>query len=253
MTPQQARQILLHYRPWSPDTPEPDLAEALTLCRADAELARWFDSHCALQNAIHARFENVPVPAGLKEQILSEYQPRREYTWWRRPALQAVAAGIMLAVAVASLWVNLPRQPREDTSFTAYRSRMVRTAARAYGMDLETNDASRIRAFLAQHQTPADYVLPPKLDPAASVGCTVLSWQGRPVTMLCYRTGKPLAPGFKSDLYLFVIEQQDVANPPNTNTPGFAAVGTFATASWSQGGKVYVLAAPDQSDLNARL
>jgi hypothetical protein len=253
MTLQQARQILLNYRPWAPEALEPEMAEALALCRANVELARWFDGHCALQNAIRAQFGKVPLPAGLKEQIISEYKPHLEITWWRRPALQATAAGAMLFIAIVSIWLNFPRQTREDTSFAAYRSRMVHTAARAYGMDLETNDVGQIRAYLGQHQTPADYVLPSKLDPAAIVGCAVLSWQGRPVTMLCYRTGRPLAPGSKSDLYLFVIEQKDVENPPDTNTPGFAPVGTFATASWSEGGKVYVLAAPDQSDLNSRL
>lgn len=253
MTPKQARQILLTYRPWANDAQDPEVAEALELCRANAELAWWFDGHCVLQNAIRTQFRNVPLPAGLKEQILSEYQLPVEVTWWRRPALQATAAGVMLFIAIVSIWFNFPRQPKEDTSFSAYLSRMVQAASPAYGMDLETNDPVQIRAYLAQRRTPADYVLPPKLDPAASVGCAVLSWQGRPVTMLCYRTGRPLAPGSKSDLFLFVIDQRDVAKPPDTITPGFAPVGSFATASWSEGGKVYVLAAPDQSDLDSRL
>jgi hypothetical protein len=138
-------------------------------------------------------------------------------------------------------------------SFAAYRSRVVRTAVRAYGMDLETNDVAQIRAYLAQHQAHADYMLPKNLDETSSVGCGVLNWQGKPVTMVCFRTGKPLAPGAKSDLFLFVIDQQDVADPPRTNTPAFATVSTLVTASWSEGGKVYVLAAPDETELKHRL
>lgn len=251
MTPQQAKQILLAFRPWSAEVPSPDETAALALCRQNAELARWFENHCVVQDAIHARFNQVPVPEGLKEQILSEAKSRSVGVWWRQPAVLA-AATLTILLSLGSLWLST-RQPKEDVGFTAYRSRMVRTAVKAYGMDLETNDVTQIRAYLAQHQAHADYVLPGNLDPASSVGCGVLSWQGKPVTMVCFRTGKPLAPGMKSDLFLFVIDRKDLKETPPLNPPAFATVSTLVTASWSEGGKVYLLAAPDESDLRKRL
>lgn len=252
MTPQQAKQILLNFRPWIKDVPDPEEGAARALCRQDADLARWFENHCAVQTAIHARFNQLPVPEGLKEQILSEYKSRAGMVWWRQPALLAAAAALAILVSLGSLWLSTPRQPNEEVSFAAYRSRMVRTALRAYSMDLETNDVAQIRSYLAQHQAHADYTLPRNLDQTSSVGCGVLSWQGKPVTMVCFRTGKSLAPGAKSDLFLFVIDQEDLPNPPRVNTPTFAAVSTLVTASWSEGGKVYVLATPDESDLRHR-
>jgi hypothetical protein len=252
VTTQQAKQTLLAFRPWAKDSQDLEVVEALALCRQDAELAQWFENHCAVQNAIHARFNQVAVPEGLKEQILSESKVRI-LVWWRRPAALAVAAALAFFIAISSLWLTLPRSSEKDVSFAAYRSRMIRTAVRAYGMDLETNDVAQIRAYLAQHQAHADYALPRKLDPNSSVGCGVLSWQGRPVTMVCFRTGKPLAPGAKSDLFLFVIDQKDLANPPPLNTPAFATVSTLVTASWSEDGKVYMLAASEESDLRQRL
>jgi hypothetical protein len=252
VTPQQARQILFTYRPWAKDAPDPDEAAALALCRQDAGLAQWFANHCAVQNAIHARFNETPVPEGLKEQILSESRTCGITLWWRRPTVLAAAATLAILLSLGSLWLSTT-QPKEDVSFAAYRSRMVRTAVRAYGMDLETNDVTQIRAYLAQKQALADYVLPKKLDPASSVGCGVLSWQGKPVTMVCFRTGKPLAPGNKSDLFLFVIDQKDLKAPPRLANPEFTNVSRMVTASWSDGGKVYVLAAPEESDLRKHL
>ena len=109
MTPQQAKQILLPFRPWVKDDHDAEVIEALALCQRDAELAGWFENHCAMQNAIHARFNQVPLPEGLKEQILSEYKSRVVVVWWRRPATLAAAAALAILVALGSLWLSTPQ------------------------------------------------------------------------------------------------------------------------------------------------
>lgn len=252
MTPQQAKQILLPFRPWAKNHHDSEFAEALALCQRDAELARWFENHCAVQNAIHTKFNQVPLPEGLKEQILSEYKSR-VVAWWRQPATLAAAAVLAILVALGSIWLTTPRPSSEEVSFASYRSRMVRTALRTYGMDLETNDVAQIRNYLAQHQAPADYVLPKNLAPTPSVGCGVLKWQDQPVAMVCFRTGKPLAPGAKSDLFLFVIDRKSLPDLRATTVPEFASVNKLVTASWVEGGKVYILAGFDEETLRRRL
>lgn len=249
----QARQILLTFRPWVKAEPDPDVAEALALCRQDAELAQWFEQHCAVQNAVRAGFQQVPVPAGLKEQILSEYKSRPVIIWWRQPVPLAAAAALAILLAVGSLWLTARNPANAEVNFDAYRSRIVRTALRAYGMDLETNDVRQIRTYLAQHRAPADYVLPKNLEPATRVGCGVLKWQNQPVAMICFRTGQPLAPGMKSDLFLFVIDRQSLPDVPVTHQPEFAAVNKWVTASWLAGDKVYILAGLDEAALRQRL
>ncbi len=229
------------------------MAEAMSLCRQDAELAEWFANYCAMQNAIRTRLQAIPVPDGLQQQIVSEVRARLRTVWWRRPSLQIAAAVGLLLVAAGTVWLNLPRPTGSDASFAAYCNRMVRQAVRAYGMDLETNDVAQIRAFLAQHQAHANYVLPQRMEQTQVVGCGALSWQGRPVAMVCFRTGKPLPPGAKSDLFLFVIDHKDVSNPPETNTPVWGRSGPLATASWREGGKIYVLAGTDEADLKQQL
>lgn len=253
MTPQQAKQILLAYRPWANDAQDPEVAAALAVCRQDAELAKWFEQHCALQNAIRAGFRKMPIPEGLKEQILSEHRPRNVMVWWRQPQVLAAAAVVAILISIASLWLAIPRHSEEDLSLAGFRSRMVKTALRTYAMDLETNDVAQVRAYLAQRQSHADYVLPKNLERTETVGCGALTWQGRPVAMVCFRTGKPLGPGTKSDLFLFVIERQALPAGNRSNAPEFATVSKLITASWEAGDKVYLLAGYEEADVKSRL
>ena len=253
MTPQEAKQVLLAYRPWADDAQDPEVAEALALCQRDAELKAWFENLCATQTAIRDHFRSVPVPDGLRQQILSEHQSHTSATSRHRRTILTAAAITVLLAAIISIWFNLPRTPYQNASFTAYRNRMVREVVKTYAMDLETNDAAQIRAYLVQQQAPADFVLPKNLEQTQTVGCGALNWQGQRVTMVCFRTGNPLPPGTKSDLFLFVIDQKNLSDPPQTDLPIFANVSTMATATWRLDGKIYLLAAPDASELKQRL
>ncbi|MEI9963132.1 MAG: hypothetical protein WDM76_19080 [Limisphaerales bacterium] len=110
-------------------------------------------------------------------------------------------------------------------------------ALRGYAMDLTTNDAAQIRAWLAENHAPADYALPAALQKADLVGCGVQSWENAKVSMICFRTGKPLPPGEQSDLWLFVIDRASVKNAPASKTPQFSKVNRLITAVWMQGGQ----------------
>ena len=108
-------------------------------------------------------------------------------------------------------------------------------------MDLATNSPVAVRAYLAREQAPADYVLPAPLQRAELVGCAVQSWQGAKVSMICFRTGKPLSPGQQSDMWLFVVERASVKEAPDTAIAQLAPVNRLTTAVWTQGYKLYLL------------
>ena len=239
MNPQTAKELLILYRPETADAESMEFAEALTLARSDAELARWFENHCTVQKILRARFQELKAPAGLKEQILSEYHAWQVRRRWRRPAqLAALAAVCVLVAVVFSMW----RPASDEESLTAFRRRMVKTAIKTYSMDLETNDPRQIRTFLAQHKAHADYVLPKTLETATNIGCGVLRWQDRTVSMVCFHSGRQLRPGEKTDLFLFVIDRAALPDAPASGPPQFANFNRFSTASWAEGGKFYVLA-----------
>jgi hypothetical protein len=244
MTEQEAKTILLLYRPNSADADDPEFAGALELVRQSPELRDWFEKHCAVQEAIRSRLSQISVPEGLKEQIVSEYNARRVAARLQRRVMLAAVAVVVLMGVIGGFWVSSHLGLREDQSFAAYRSRMVRTVSRvdSYSMDLETNDLAQIRSYLTQRQALADWELSGPLEQTARTGCGVLKWQGRPVSMICFRSGNPLEPGQKSDLFLFVIDRKDLRDAPDRDTPQITTVNKMLTASWSASGKTYVLA-----------
>ena len=238
MSINEAKTTLLLYRPGTADAEDPQIAAALALSKSDPELAHWLEDHCARQEALRVKFRQITVPAGLKEQIISEQAVLRRRIYWRpRIALGAVAAVALLAF-LAAFWRSYP--PGDDT-LAIYQNQMVRIALSGYGMDLATDDHTKIRAYLAQNRAPADYVLPAALQKAAVTGCAIEGWQAVKVSMICFRTGRPLPPNQSSDLWLFVVDRASLKDAPENSQPRFAVVKGLATVAWSQGDKVYLL------------
>jgi hypothetical protein len=237
----EVKTILLLYRPGTADADDPQIAGALRLARQDPELTRWLAEHCARQEALRAGFRQITAPAGLKEQIISEQAAQEKIISWRPNAVLAVAAVAAVVVALvvlAPLWFQ-PRGNKE--TFAIYRSRMAGVALRGYIMDLPTSNPAAVRAYLAQNHAPADYVLPTPLEKTAVTGCAIEGWQGAKVSMICFRTGKPLPPGQQSDLWLFVIDRSTVKNAPPMGSRQFVQVNKLMTVTWTQGDKLYVL------------
>ena len=238
MNHDEAKNILLLYRPGTADADDPQVAEALAVAKHDPELADWLEEHCARQEALSAKFRQITAPAGLKEQIISEQAARERISSRRRNGFFAVTAVVVGLVVLASLWFT--RLPNDDT-FAIYQSRMANIARRGYRMDLATNNPAAIRSYLAQRSAPADYVLTAALEKTVTTGCAVENWRGAKVSMVCFRTGRPLAPGQSSDLWLFVIDRTAVKDAPAAGTLRFARVNHFMTATWTESGKLYVL------------
>jgi len=251
---QQARQILSTYRPWAADVNDPEYAEALALTRQDVALGQWFQEYCAAQIAIRERFKQIAVPPGFKEQIISDHQARSKVVWWRRPVspLMAAAAVVVVAIGIAVMWLRPPSLPREEVNTATFRSRMEGQVLRIYAMTLETNDLNQILADLSRRQAPTDFVLPEKLAQTPLAGCGVLKWQDKPVSMICFLTGKPLPPGTKSDLFLFVVDRSALPDAPDTSTPEIHPGQKLITATWTVGNQTYVLATEGNAEFIRR-
>ena len=239
MTRDEAKNILLLYRPGTADAEDPQIAGALAQAKFDPELAGWLTAHGARQFVIGEKLRQITVPDGLKEQIISE-QAASEKTISVRHKIQfaAVAVILLLFGALAVFW--LPHRAPEDT-LAIYQNQMAGVALRGYAMDLLTNDPAAVRAYLAKNHAPADFILSAPLQQTALTGCAMENWQGVKVAMICFRTGKPLAPGAASDLWLFVVDQAAVKKTPAGTGRQFAKVNRLITATWVQGGKLYLL------------
>jgi len=244
MNRDEAKNILLLYRPGTADSDDPQVIEALALAQQDVELARWFGEHCARQEMLRAKFRQIPVPAGLKEQIVSEHAALARGATQRRNVLVGVLA--VAAIVVALLIVSrtlIPRGAgREDYNTLAnYQGQMIGIASSAYRMDYSTNDLTQIRAYLARNGAPAEYTVPAPLEKTATTGCAIESWGNARVSMICFRTGKPLPPNQPGDLWLFVVDRAAVKGAPTAASPQFTQLNRIITAVWAQGDKLYLL------------
>ncbi|HEY3913233.1 MAG TPA: hypothetical protein VGN61_02005 [Verrucomicrobiae bacterium] len=241
MNNHEAKQILMLFRPGTADEKDPFFDEARRLATTDPELARWLDAHCESYRILREKFRSIQPPAGLKEQILSERKIHRlSFPSYRRPALALAASMVLLLGIGFGIWHTHPAN-----RYSAYRKRMTETALRSYYMEFPSTNQTEIRNFLKSKEAPADYSLPSGLKTVTAVGCVVSQWQGKPVSMICFKSGRPLNPGDISDVWFFVIDNKFVANAPaqEKNAPLFARVNKATTATWSSGGKVYLLAA----------
>lgn len=231
----EAKQILTAYRPGSSDERDPEVIQALSFVRAQAELALWLEQQIAFHRAVRGGFEAIPVPSGLKARILT--QQKTIVPLWQRPAFLLAAACLVAAFVLVALQF---RRPSEDLTFDGFRARMIGFAQRVYGMDIVTNDLQQIRQYLARKGAPADYALTAGLQTMPAKGGAYLSWQSKPVSMVCFELPKD------DTLYMFVMDEAKIPAGP---VPGPAAkietVQGITTASWSMGGKVYLLAAHD--------
>jgi len=229
---QQAKEILSLYRPGLDDAGDPFFAEALARAQGDPELGRWFEKQCAVDAAMREKFQQIVAPMDLARQILTERKIIRPAVWWERPALWAAAAA---AIVLAVISGYLLRQP-ETTTFAAYRKNMTRLVSGEYKMMLETNDLGAIRQFLGKNQGASDYVLTKEMEKLPAEGCALISWHSQRVSLVC------LDRGHDDDLFLFIVDRSGLPDPPISSLAQFARVNNMATASWTAGDKIYVLA-----------
>jgi len=253
MNNDEAKKILAVYRPGTADRNDPAFKEALEQTKSfppkerwqappDIELANWYHEHCASYLSVQAKFFKIPTPPALKDRILAGSKTPTAQIIPLRPAVFLWAAAALLVLCVSLTALFWRSHGRED-DFDTYRTRMTRTALQPYGMELQSHDLQSINAYLAGRKAPADYVLPDGVSRAQPVGCAVLQWQGKPVSMLCFHSGQPLPAGEQTDIWLFVIDQSSVRGGPAARLPIVAQVKKLMTAAWTQGGKMYVLAA----------
>lgn len=240
MNSEQAKEILMRYRPGTADATDPEFAEALAEVRRNEELGHWFEKHCLAQEALRVAFKKIPVPEGFQAQIISE----RPVGMLQKPISLRLAAGVSLAAVILITSFLYARQwlhHREAIGFKAFSQQMVATALSDYGMTA-SGDLEKIRATLAEQHAPADYQLPAMLKKLTPTGCAVLSWDGRAVSMVCFRSGQPQTQSRSSNTWLVVAKGKPLPGTPKETVPQITLVNDLPTATWTAGGTTYLLA-----------
>jgi hypothetical protein len=201
----------------------------------DPDLAAWFKQHQAFQKAMRAKFREIEAPAHVKMAVLAESKIIRPAIWWQRPASLAAAATIALLLCYLAFW----QRPYIPDRFADLRKMMVAKAEGLYGMDWETSDMEQLRKRFTEKGAPADYHVPEKLQNARLLGGVKLSWRTHPVSMVCMRTAD------NTNVWLFVTDRSAMKDAP-VGKRQYQKVDQLFTASWTDGERTYVLAAPDE-------
>jgi hypothetical protein len=248
----EAKRILLLYRP-AVDRDDPDFAEALALTKVDAELDAWFQQHCAFQNAASSAFKTIPVPEGLKEQILSERKAHLTLTSRRRALVAACAVAVIAFCGLLTFRSLIPPKPSVDLSFGNFHTNMIGAIIRYATMDITTNNVQAIRLNLA-NRGQSNLVFNSSVDKIVGkpnitgTGGKALDWQDKQVAMVCLNSGKNGDPK-KPDLFLFIVDNSSIEGPPTSTTPVVAQVRRgIVSGSWTSGSKTYILAGLGDED-----
>ncbi|MEQ2009200.1 MAG: hypothetical protein ABMA26_20660 [Limisphaerales bacterium] len=265
MNNDEAKFILRAYRPGGQDAADPQFTEALAQARRDPELARWLAEQTALDTVIGGKIQSVPVPADLKASILAARNivPLRQRSWWQR-SIHPVAAAASLAVTFATVGYLALHEPPEPTADLArFTQDITDYLGKGYGVlprhaHLATTDASYfgsqsyrmnyrspnlddIRQWLAANGGHGEFVSPTGLKKPLNLGCGVMDWRGRRITLIAFQTGRTLP---QDKVHLVIINSSDLPDPPARGQPRFNEGGDWTTVAWSDGSLTYFLLAP---------
>lgn len=237
MDRREARSILSLHRA-DESVNDERFAQAKELAAKDPELARWWVEDQEIDDAIATQLASVPIPADLKARVISRAQPPATPRFtWRRPALLAAAAIVVLAV-LFGLW-KTPLKP--PAPLADYRAEMVRFFSVWQPLALETNNLIDINKFLAKSGAPSGFNIPQPLRDLEPVGCTELRFRGEDVAVICFKRGNGKVA------HLFVINRKAIRGVgPN---PDFVNHGKWSSAAWAKGDYDYLLSLQgDQRD-----
>ena len=240
MDNREAKFILNAYRPGGQDASDPRFAEALEQVRRDPILQRWFDESVAFDTAMTEKFSAIDVPPDLRENILAGARVSRPL---RSPFIKwAIAAALILTAIFGSLIWHETR-PAHLAGWQSQALDVVSSLVRnELSFDAQSHNAHELHAWLRANHAPAAQKFPDNLDKLSSLGCKTFSWNGVPVSVICFmrRDG--------GLIHLVVVNKSAGSDRAATGEPRFVRQGEWATATWRDGDLVYMLALEGSAD-----
>ena len=230
MNNQEAKLILQAYRPNGQDASDPFFAEALAQVRQDPELQKWFAEETAFNARLQARLEAaVPIPAGLKSDLLALRKTVPLTPWWFQP-MKLAAVGLILA-ALGTILLLIPQR----SQLASFRDTMAQHSLQLQEhVVFQSHDLAKIEQWLQGNGAKTDFNVPAMLQAGLPHGCRIIDWNGQKATMICFYVG--------SDHFdLFVMDRAGLPNFPQNGVPQYASADGLMTAMWAGGGKIYLL------------
>ena len=241
MDNEQAKLILSAYRSNGEDQSDPFFAEALALAHSDPGLRSWFEDHCDFDKSMHAALASQEPPPHLRESLLlgkkvlnfEEQHQQGTRSWWDRWSSKvALAAALTLLAGLSALILPMTKSPMTSERFVQ-ETMQIKTSGRI-SLGRMSKDKQVLRDWLADRSSPHNFAIPDALGALTSLGCQTFSIEGSTVTLMCFTLDKDHV------VHLFVINSDRLKDPPGSS-PGFQQKDGLVTATWSSGGRTFVL------------
>jgi hypothetical protein len=234
MNNQEAKFILTAYRPNGQDAGDPQFAAALEQAQTDPQLKSWFSASLEWDAKVGEALRSTSVPPNLRTSILTGHKVvkiphARTRIWW----MMAAASVMLLGLAAGMLIVRHLEKP----TFAAFQQELSQVMASFDELQLKTSNLDEVQAYLASQGAPCDLIIPQTLENEPSLGCRVLDWRDRKVTLVCFRLGDPQG----QVAHLLIMDAHTLRDAPEAQLT-FDELEPYSTASWRQGDQIYLLA-----------
>jgi hypothetical protein len=239
MDNREAKFILSAYRSTGQDASDAHFAHALEQVRRDPMLEQWFRKSVAFDAAIAEKFGAVEVPSDLREKILVGAKISRPVHWSKRFGSWAIAAAIILIAGVGSLiWHNTRPARLAGWQMQALNviSSLVKNESK---FDAQSQSPRDLVEWLRANKLPTAEKLPGHLNQLAGIGCKTFSWNGAQVSVICF---------MRPDGGLIHLVATKVAGEKRKGGAQFVQQDEWATATWREGDKVFMLALEGSAD-----
>lgn len=242
MNNEEARLILHAYRPGGEDAGDPFFTEALEQARRDPELGRWLADQRTFDDRMRVALQTEFPPPGLRDAIrltrkVASFPPATRRPMWQHPGLLALAATLIAILAVTALFVTQTDRDRTGQMTVAGFTERVLDLKESGGISLGkmSSDPAEIRAWLAERGAPSNFELPPGMRNVPGLGCQSYTLDGAKVSLICFMLGQDQI------VHLFVVDKGALQDATPDNRPTVHTENGHAWATWTSGGKSFVL------------
>lgn len=234
MTNKEVAFLLGASRPNGADANDPEFAEAIEQAAQNPALHTWVEQERRFDGAMARHLQAVPVPADLRSQILTGGRVSQPAPNLSLRRLWAIAAMLMAFAGLAVWYTGTPPGGTNEWEDQALATLNQLVAGKA-SFDAQSPDVADLQRWLHANNSPTVGVLPERLSRLASLGCKTISWDGRPLSIICFH-------GPAGELvHLAMTERAALANPP-PEEPVYASRDGWNVVAWSRGRMAMMLA-----------
>jgi hypothetical protein len=237
MDNREATFILSAYRPGGQDANDPRFSEALEQARRDPILERWFRASVAFDAVIMEKLRAVEAPRHLRKSILAGAKVSRPLPQPKPFLKWAVAAAVITTATVGALiWHNARPTPLAGWQSEALDviSSLVKNES---SFDAQSRTPTELLAWLRENDAPAAQKLPDNLSKLASIGCKTYSWNGIPLSVICF-----MRPDGGLIHLVTMNSSVDTSDRAPRRLAKLTCRGDWVTATWRDGGTICMLA-----------